>query len=77
MGFVALVGLNTEVVIPPDARKVIVTLTTILLSIALAAMGLETDISRLYAKGLRPAVLGALAFLFIATLSLALIKLTR
>ena len=55
----------------------IVTLTTILLSIALAAMGLETDISRLYAKGLRPAVLGALSFLFIATLSLALIKLTR
>ena len=77
LGFVALVGLNTEVVIPPDARKVIVTLTTILLSIALAAMGLETDISRLYAKGLRPAVLGALSFLFIATLSLALIKLTR
>jgi uncharacterized integral membrane protein (TIGR00698 family) len=77
LGFIALAGLNTGVVIPPDARKVVVTLTTFLLSVALAAMGLETDISRLYAKGLRPAVLGALAFLFIATLSLVLIKLTR
>jgi uncharacterized integral membrane protein (TIGR00698 family) len=75
LGFIALVSLNTEIVIPVDARKVIVTLTTFLLSVALAAMGLETDISRLYAKGVRPAVLGALAFLFIATLSLVLINL--
>ena len=59
LGFIALVGLNTVVAIPPDARKVIVTLTTFLLSVALAAMGLETDISRLYAKGLRPAILGS------------------
>jgi uncharacterized integral membrane protein (TIGR00698 family) len=77
LGFIALVGLNTVVAIPPDARKVIVTLTTFLLSVALAAMGLETDISRLYAKGLRPAILGAVAFLFIATSCLILIKLTQ
>ena len=77
LGFIALVGLNTVVAIPPDARQAIVTLTTFLLSLALAAMGLETDISRLYAKGLRPAILGAVAFLFIATLCLALIKLTQ
>ena len=38
-------------------------------------MGLETDISKLYAKGIRPAILGALAFLFIATFSFILIKL--
>ena len=76
LGFTALVGLNSVVAIPPDARKVIVTLTTFLLSVALAGMGLETDISRLYAKGLRPAILGAVAFLFIATFCLILIKLT-
>ena len=77
MGFSALVGLNTVVAIPDDAREVIVTLTTFLLSLALAVMGLETDISRLYAKGLRPAILGAVAFLFIATSCLILIKLTQ
>jgi uncharacterized integral membrane protein (TIGR00698 family) len=77
LGLIALVGLNSVVTIPPNARKLIVTLTTFLLSVALAAMGLETDISRLYAKGLRPAILGAVAFLFIATLCLVLIKLTQ
>ena len=70
-----MVALNSVIAIPADAKKVIATLTTFLLSIALAAMGLETDISKLYAKGLRPAILGAVAFLFIATLCLTLIKL--
>ena len=76
LGFIALVGLNSVVAIPPDAKKLIVTLTTFLLSVALAALGLETDISKFYAKGPRPAILGAVAFLFIATLCLSLIKLT-
>jgi uncharacterized integral membrane protein (TIGR00698 family) len=75
IGFVAVVGINSLVSIPTDARKAIITLTTFLLSVALAAMGLETDVSKLYAKGIRPAILGALAFLFIATFSLILIKL--
>ena len=75
LGFIAIAGLNSIIDIPVDARKAIVTLTTFLLSVALAAMGLETDVAKLYAKGIRPAILGALAFLFIATFSLALIKL--
>jgi uncharacterized membrane protein YadS len=39
------------------------------------AMGLETSIGKLTAKGLRPALLGAVAFLFIAGFSLMLIEL--
>jgi uncharacterized integral membrane protein (TIGR00698 family) len=74
-GFIAIVGLNSIIDIPIEARKAIVTLTAFLLSVALAAMGLETDIAKLYAKGIRPAILGALAFLFIAAFSLTLIKL--
>jgi uncharacterized integral membrane protein (TIGR00698 family) len=76
IGFIAIAGLNSIIDIPIEARKMIVTLTAFLLSIALAAMGLETDIAKLCAKGIRPAILGALAFLFIATFSLTLIKLT-
>ena len=53
----------------------VVALTTFLLSIALAAMGLETDIRKLRAKGFLPALLGGLSFLFIAGFSLVLIKL--
>jgi uncharacterized integral membrane protein (TIGR00698 family) len=76
LGFVALVGVNSVVTIPPEARSVIVTVTTVLLSMALAAMGLETDIGKLRAKGLRPLALGAAAFLFIAAFSLMLVKIT-
>jgi uncharacterized integral membrane protein (TIGR00698 family) len=75
LGFVALMGVNSLVTIPADAKPWIVAATTFLLSVALAAMGLETDIGKLAAKGLRPALLGAFAFLFIAGFSLTLIKL--
>jgi uncharacterized integral membrane protein (TIGR00698 family) len=75
LGFVAMVGVNSLVTIPPQAKVWVVAVTTFLLSIALAAMGLETDIGKLTAKGFRPALLGALAFLFIAGFSLTLIRL--
>jgi uncharacterized integral membrane protein (TIGR00698 family) len=74
VGFIALVGLNSLVVISPDVKHVIVPVTTFLLSISLAAMGLETDIMKLKAKGLRPLLLGAASSLFIAGFSLALTK---
>jgi uncharacterized membrane protein YadS len=57
--------------VPPTC----VAAATFLLSVALAAMGLERDIGKLAAKGLRPALLGAFAFLFIAGFSLTLIEL--
>jgi uncharacterized membrane protein YadS len=60
--------------IPADAKAWIVAATTVL-SIALVAIGMETDIGRLTAKGFRAALLGAVAFLFIAGFSLTLIKL--
>jgi uncharacterized membrane protein YadS len=44
---------------------------------ALAAMGLETDILKLRAKGLRPLILGGAAFVFIASFSLALVEMTQ
>lgn len=76
LGFVALVGLNSVVTIPADAKAVLVPATTFLLAMALAAMGLETDIRRLRAKGLRPLLLGLAAFLFIALFSLMLVTMT-
>lgn len=75
LGFVAVVGLNSLIAIPAAGRTQIAAVTSFLLSVALAAMGLETDIRKLTARGIRPAMLGALAFLFIASFSLVLIKL--
>lgn len=74
VGFIALVALNSLIDIPSEAKAVFVPLTTVLLSISLAAMGLETDIAKLKAKGLKPLMLGAASSLFIAGFSLALIK---
>jgi uncharacterized integral membrane protein (TIGR00698 family) len=76
LGFIALVGINSVVTIPGTLKPAIVAATTFLLSMALAAMGLETDIRKLRAKGLRPLLLGLGSFLFIATFSLVLVKMT-
>jgi uncharacterized integral membrane protein (TIGR00698 family) len=75
LGFIALVGVNSVVTISADIRADIVTATTFMLSMALAAMGLETDFAKLKAKGLRPLLLGMLSFLFIVSFSLTLVKL--
>jgi uncharacterized membrane protein YadS len=56
-----------------DAHAWIVAATTFL-SIALAAIGMETNIGKLTAKSFGPVMLSALAFLFIASFSFSLIK---
>ncbi len=76
LGFVAMVDVNSLLAVPPEAKAWIIAATTFLLSVALAGMGLETDIRKLASRGMRPALLGAFAFLFIAAFSLTLIKLT-
>lgn len=74
LGFVALMLVNSVITIPPGAKSVIVTATSFLLSMALAAMGLETSIRKLWHKGMRPFLLGLVASLFIAGFCLMLIK---
>ncbi len=76
LGFLALVAVNSLVAIPDSLRHAAALLTTILLSIALSAMGLETDIRKIALKGLRPFLLGASSWLFISLLSLALVLAT-
>lgn len=75
-GFLAMIGINSLDVIPAGAKDGLVQVTPFLLAVALAAMGLETDVRKLRAKGLRPLLLAAASSLFIAVLSLALVLLT-
>lgn len=74
-GFLAVIGLNSAIALPPDVKAAIVAATSFLLAMALAAMGLETDLRKLRAKGFRPLLLGFAAFVFVASFSLLLIKL--
>lgn len=75
-GFIAMIAVNSLVAIPAEVKGALVATTTFLLSMALAAMGLETDLAKLRAKGLRPFLLGLAAFAFIALFSLMLVKMT-
>lgn len=76
LGFIGLVVLNSVIKIPAQPKQWIVVATTALLSMALAAMGLETDFRKLQAEGLKPLGLAAAAWMFIASFSLVLVKLT-
>ena len=76
LGFIALVAVNSLVSIPAQLKADTSVVSTFLLTMALAAMGLETSVAKLKAKGMKPALTGALASLFIASLSLILIRLT-
>jgi len=73
-GFLAIVVVNSLVAIPAEVKSGLIQATPFLLAMATAAMGLETDIRKLMAKGLRPFLLGGMAWLFIAALALVLVK---
>ncbi len=75
LGFIALVAVNSVISIPAGLKAETSVVSTFLLTMALAAMGLETSVAKLKAKGMKPALTGALASVFIASLSLILIRL--
>lgn len=74
LGFVAMVVLNSLVAVPLAVQGAVAHLTSFLLALSLAAMGLHTDLRKLRAKGLRPLLLGGAAWLFIGCFSLILVK---
>tara|TARA_E500000318_G_C3557882_1_gene211980 strand:+ start:49 stop:1089 length:1041 start_codon:yes stop_codon:yes gene_type:complete len=73
LGFIAMVGLASTGWVPEATQQVTTPLTQFMLATALAAMGLETDVRKLAAEGLRPALLGAGAWLFISLFTLGLV----
>jgi uncharacterized integral membrane protein (TIGR00698 family) len=75
LGFIALIALNSVAPLPAAWKPATTLFTTFLLSMALAAMGLDADLRKLAAKGPRPLLLGLFASLFISGFSLALVKL--
>ncbi|HTI85761.1 MAG TPA: putative sulfate exporter family transporter [Alphaproteobacteria bacterium] len=74
VGFVATTALNSVITIAPSVSHDIARVTAFLLATALAAMGLELDARKLWAKGVRPLALGAAASIFIALFALALVE---
>lgn len=76
LGFLAMVLINSSVDIPAVAHEAGALLSSFLLSMGLAAMGLHTTLGRLKVQGARPLVLGAFGWLFISVFGLMMVKLT-
>jgi uncharacterized integral membrane protein (TIGR00698 family) len=73
-GFVAMMLFNSLDLIPPADKAYLIQATTFLLTAALSAMGLETDIRTLRTRGWKPLLVGAGSWLFISTYSFCLIE---
>jgi len=74
-GFIAMVAAASTGILPPSALAVLAVIAQAMLAIALAAVGLETDLRQIRAQGWRPMALGAAATAFIGGLSLMLVML--
>jgi uncharacterized integral membrane protein (TIGR00698 family) len=62
LGFLGVVALNSVVTVPAGVRSALLTLDTLLLATAMAALGIETRVSKLRALGPRPLLLAAVLF---------------
>ncbi len=69
IGFMALAAINSFGIVPDVIRTPIVAATPVLLTAAMAALGLGTSMSKLRQHGLRPLALAAIASIFIAGIS--------
>jgi uncharacterized integral membrane protein (TIGR00698 family) len=74
LGFIGMMLLNSVISIPAGLSQTLATGTSFLLSMALAGMGLQTDIRKLKAEGWRPLALGAFGWLFIAVFGYAMLR---
>ncbi|MCW2272848.1 putative sulfate exporter family transporter [Rhodoblastus acidophilus] len=74
VGFLAMAALNSVIAIPAEVSGPIRATTVFLLSMAMAAMGLHTNLRHVFKAGLRPLALGLFASAFISVTALILIK---
>lgn len=72
IGFIAVIGINSLGIVPIPATEALTQLDTVLLAMAMAAMGLEIRVNEMRNVGLTPLWAGALATVFITGLALAM-----
>jgi uncharacterized integral membrane protein (TIGR00698 family) len=72
VGFLAMAGVNTLGLVPSGATGPIAASSTFLISIALAGIGLSTDVAALRRTGPRPLLLGAILWAAVTLTSLGL-----
>jgi uncharacterized integral membrane protein (TIGR00698 family) len=73
--FLVIVVVNSPVDIAANVKSAAATISTIMLTMALAAIGLTADVRKLRERGLGPFALGVAASVIIGAVSLGLLKL--
>jgi uncharacterized integral membrane protein (TIGR00698 family) len=74
LGFAAMVLVNSLFALPPVVKDGLSLTATLLMASALAAVGTATDLRLLVRGGAKPLALGLLAFLFVASFGMMLVK---
>ncbi|ABC21409.1 YeiH family protein [Rhodospirillum rubrum] len=74
VGFIVMIGVSSLIHPSAALSQGAATLTSVLMTVALAAMGLETSLGKLRARGLRPLLLGAASWMVVGLGALALVK---
>jgi uncharacterized integral membrane protein (TIGR00698 family) len=62
LGFVAVAGLNSSGLLPNSVIRTLIDIDTVILAMAMAALGLSTHLSAIRDAGMRPLALAALLF---------------
>lgn len=75
LGFLGVVALNSVVMVPEAMRSALLTLDTLLLAMAMAALGVDTRLTKLRALGLRPLLLAAMLFVWLSVGGYVLVRL--
>jgi uncharacterized integral membrane protein (TIGR00698 family) len=65
LGFVAVAGLNSMSLLPKPVVSVAIDIDTVMLAMAMAALGLTTHFSAIRRAGIKPLALGALLFVWL------------
>ncbi len=73
VGFLVLVLVNSAGILPAAVKGVLVQANAMLMTLAMAAIGLSTDFGRIRAAGPKPLLLGFAAWVFISVVGLGLI----
>lgn len=74
LGFLGVVALNSVVPIAPQLRSWLLAFDTLLLAMAMAALGLDTRLAKLRALGLRPLLLAAVLFAWLSVGGYVLVR---
>lgn len=74
LGFLGVVALNSLIAVPAQLKAALLTIDTLLLATAMAALGIETRFARLRALGPRPLLLAAMLFLWLSVGGYVLVR---